>query len=477
MQASEPLPHSHWVARSATLADELGLNPRWLDSAEALAIFSGNRPPEGGTTPFASVYAGHQFGQWAGRLGDGRALLLGELADRFGVSQEVALKGSGQTPYSRSGDGRAVLRSSVREFLASEAMHGLGIPTTRALCITGSPLPVWREQQETAAVVTRVAPSFVRFGHFEYFAHLHRPAPGDAPHAALRQLTDWVIDRYFPDCAALEAPQRYASMLRQVTTRTATLLAHWQAVGFCHGVMNTDNMSVLGLTLDYGPFQFMDRYEPGHVCNHSDTQGRYAFEHQPAVAHWNLYCLGQALLPLLGDPDLALAALEPYQESFETHWLTLMRAKLGLDGSDPGDRELIDDGLALLQRLGLDHTRFWRHLGHWVTQGAHVEDACGRFDGHPDPATLQGWLRRYRNRLGDAPWARIGQAMLERNPKYILRNHLAEEAIRSAQQGEFQEITRLLHLLQRPCDEHPGHEQYAAPAPAWAAGLCISCSS
>lgn len=477
MQAPEPLPQSHWVARSTALAHDLGLDPRWLDSAEALAAFSGDMPQEGGSTPFASVYAGHQFGHWAGQLGDGRALLLGELADRFGVAQEVALKGSGHTPFSRSGDGRAVLRSSVREFLASEAMHGLGIPTTRALCITGSPLPVWREQQETAAVVTRVAPSFVRFGHFEYFSHLHRPTPADAPHAALRQLTDWVIDRHFPDCAAQEAPQRYANLLRQVTTRTATLMAHWQAVGFCHGVMNTDNMSVLGLTLDYGPFQFMDRYNPARVCNHSDTQGRYAFEHQPAVAHWNLYCLGQALLPLLGDPDLALAALEHYQESFDAHWLALMRAKLGLDGPAPGDRELIIDALALLQRQGLDHTRFWRHLSHWVAQGAQLDAAQELLEPGQDPAALQGWLERYRQRLGTTPWAQVGRTMLERNPKYILRNHLAEEAIRRAHQGDFQEIARLLHVLQRPYDEHPDHEHYAAAAPAWAAELCISCSS
>lgn len=470
------MPQAHWVARCAALADELCLEADWWDSSEALETFSGSRVPHT-AVPFASVYAGHQFGMWAGQLGDGRALLLGDLTDRFGVPHEVALKGSGPTPFSRSGDGRAVLRSSIREFLASEAMHGLGIPTTRALCITGSPLPVWRERQETAAVVTRVAPSFVRFGHFEYFAHLHRPATGQAPHAALRQLTNWVIDRYFPDCAALEGPQRYADMLRQVTARTAALMAHWQAVGFCHGVMNTDNMSVLGLTLDYGPFQFLDRYDPKNICNHSDTQGRYAFEHQPAVAHWNLYCLGQALLPLLEDPDLALSALEPYQAEFSSAWLGQMRSKLGLSDAQEGDLALLNDLLTLMQRQGLDYTRFWRHLSHWVAQAAPLDAPHVLLDVGQDPAALQHWLARYRRRLGPAPWAAVGQAMLARNPKFVLRNHLAEEAIRSAQGGDFGAVERLLHVLQRPCDEHPGFEHYAAPAPAWAAELCISCSS
>ena len=256
--------------------------------------------------PLASVYSGHQFGVWAGQLGDGRALWLGEV-DTAAGPLEIQLKGAGLTPYSRMGDGRAVLRSSIREFLCSEAMHALGMPTTRALCVTGSALPVRREEIETAAVLTRVAPSFIRFGHFEHFASQERDAE-------LRRLADFVIEHHYPACR--EAANPYAALLAAVAARTATLMAQWQAVGFCHGVMNTDNMSILGLTIDYGPFGFLDAFDPGHICNHSDHEGRYAWARQPNVALWNLHALAQALLPLIGDTDAALAALEAYQGRF-----------------------------------------------------------------------------------------------------------------------------------------------------------------
>ncbi|MDD2846098.1 MAG: YdiU family protein, partial [Rhodoferax sp.] len=276
--APTPLPAPHWVGRNDALAQELGLNLDWFHSEDALQVFSGNQPLAG-TTPLASVYSGHQFGVWAGQLGDGRAILLGETAG----GQEVQLKGSGLTPYSRMGDGRAVLRSSIREFLCSQAMHALGIATTRALCITGSPEPVRRESIETAAVVTRTAPSFIRFGHFEHFAARNRLTE-------LRQLADYVIDRHYPQCRGTTEFEgnAYAALLQAVSERTATLAAQWQAVGFCHGVLNTDNMSMLGLTIDYGPFQFLDAFDPGHICNHSDTHGRYAFDRQPNVVYWNV---------------------------------------------------------------------------------------------------------------------------------------------------------------------------------------------
>ncbi|MES2953807.1 MAG: YdiU family protein, partial [Pseudomonadota bacterium] len=265
-----PLPAPYWIGRNQALARELGLLEPWFASQESLALFTGNQLAQG-SRPLASVYSGHQFGQWAGQLGDGRAILLGEMQTAAGP-QEIQLKGAGLTPYSRMGDGRAVLRSSIREYLCSEAIHGLGIPTTRALCITGSDAKVRREEIETAAVVTRTAPSFIRFGHFEHFSYSDQ-------HAQLKALADFVIDSYYPECR--DAAQPYAALLQAVSERTAAMVAAWQAVGFCHGVMNTDNMSILGLTIDYGPFQFLDAFDPGHICNHSDTQGRYAYNKQP----------------------------------------------------------------------------------------------------------------------------------------------------------------------------------------------------
>ena len=269
-----PLPDPYWVARSEVTTRQLGLSPNWMDGEDALALLVGNQVAQS-PSPLATVYSGHQFGVWAGQLGDGRAILLGQTAQ----GQEIQLKGAGRTPYSRGGDGRAVLRSSIREFLCSEAMHGLGIPTTRALCIAGSDHPIYREETETAAVVTRVAPSFIRFGHFEHFSYRNQ-------HDELRALADQVIDRHYPECRQSDRfdGNPYAAFLETVSERTAHLLAQWQAVGFCHGVMNTDNMSILGLTIDYGPFQFLDAFVPAHICNHSDTQGRYAFNLQPYIA-------------------------------------------------------------------------------------------------------------------------------------------------------------------------------------------------
>jgi uncharacterized protein YdiU (UPF0061 family) len=316
----QPLSGLHWVARSAALASELGL-AQWLQRDEALRVLGGNRLPEIGRAR-ASVYSGHQFGIWAGQLGDGRALMLGEIAGPDGAL-EVQLKGSGLTPYSRMGDGRAVLRSSIREYLCSEAMHALGIPTTRALAVVGSPDPVRRETIETAAVVTRIAPSFLRFGHFEHFTHTAQDT------TSLQRLTDAVIERSYPECR--DAAQPVLALLTQVSLRTARLLADWQCVGFCHGVMNTDNMSILGLTIDYGPFGFLDAFDPGHVCNHSDTSGRYAYFRQPGIAFWNLHALAHALAPLVdGDAEALHAALEPYKSEFAAAMQQRMRAKLGL---------------------------------------------------------------------------------------------------------------------------------------------------
>jgi len=461
---AQPLPAAHWVARSQALAEELGWSI-WLTGDGALPLLSGNQVPNGS---LATVYSGHQFGVWAGQLGDGRALLLGEAQTRAG-RQEVQLKGAGLTPYSRMGDGRAVLRSSIREFLCSEAMHALGVPTTRALAVVGSPLPVRRETVESAAVVTRVAPSFLRFGHFEHFAHT------EPDETALRRLADTTISRFFPQ--ALETPQPYAALLQAVAERTARLMAQWQALGFCHGVMNTDNMSMLGLTIDYGPFGFLDAFDPGHICNHSDHQGRYAWAKQPNVAFWNLHALAQALMPLIGDSDTALAALEPYKATYSTAMLDTWRAKLGLLQPTDGDHALVDELLRLMAADRADFSISWRRMAQFSTAAGATHDAVR--DMFIQREAFDAWAGRYRARL--LAEASVDSERANRmnrvNPKFVLRNHLAETAIERARTGDFSEVQRLHRVLQRPFDEQPEHEADAGFPPAWAQQLEISCSS
>ena len=461
-----PLPSPHWVGTSHSVAQLLGLPEGWHQSEEALQALTGNQVLAG-STPLASVYSGHQFGVWAGQLGDGRAILLGELAG----GHEIQLKGAGRTPYSRMGDGRAVLRSSIREFLCSEAMHGLGIPTSRALCITGSPGLVRREELETAAVVTRVAPSFVRFGHFEHFA-------ANDQEEQLRTLANYVIDRYYPECRSPEATSPwggnpYAALLHSVSERTAQLMAQWQAVGFCHGVMNTDNMSILGLTLDYGPFQFLDAFVPGHICNHSDHHGRYAYNRQPNIAYWNLFCLAQALLPLIEDQDTALAALESYKTVFPDAFMAQMHKKLGLTQAQDSSEALVEPLLQLLAQNAVDYTIFWRRLSHAVAEGQ-FEPVRDLF---ADRAAIDAWLLSYSELLALEDKALAADLMLNSNPKFVLRNHLGEQAIRAAKGGDFSELATLQRLLERPFDEHPGHEAYADFPPDWASSISISCSS
>jgi serine/tyrosine/threonine adenylyltransferase len=464
--SSVPLPEPYLVALNGALADELAIETSTLASAEGIAAFAGNAQLAG-ARPLATVYSGHQFGVWAGQLGDGRALLLGEVQTPAGA-RELQLKGSGRTPYSRMGDGRAVLRSSIREFLASEAMNGLGIPTTRALCVTGSDAPVRREEMETAAVVARVAPSFIRFGHFEHFS-----ARGQ--HGELAKLAEYVIDKFYPECrtSGKFAGNAYAAFLEQVSERTAAMVAQWQSVGFCHGVMNTDNMSILGLTIDYGPFQFLDAFDPGHICNHSDEQGRYAYNKQPNVAYWNIFCLGQALLPLIGEQDLALAALESYKTVFPRELESRMRAKLGFAQSRAGDRELIESVLKLLAQDKVDYTIFWRTLSGYAG-GAPAESVRDLF---LDRAAADAWLLQYSERLEAQGRGDAAALMRKTNPKYVLRNHLCEIAIRQAKLKDYSEVETLLALMQAPCDEHPGHDAKAGFPPDWASLIEISCSS
>lgn len=459
----QPLPAPYWVGRSHAVAQTLGLPPEALDSEDLLQALSGNQTLPG-SEPLASVYSGHQFGVWAGQLGDGRALLLGETEGGL----ELQLKGAGRTPYSRMGDGRAVLRSSIREFLCSEAMYALGIPTTRALCVTGSDAPIRREEIETAAVVTRVAPSFIRFGHFEHFAAREQVAP-------LRQLADYVIDRFYPACRATDkfAGNPYAALLEAVSERTAAMVAHWQAAGFCHGVMNTDNMSILGLTIDYGPFQFLDAFNPTHICNHSDTQGRYAYNKQPNIAYWNLFCLGQALLPLIEEQELALAALASYKTVFPAELQARLCAKLGLQSMEADDGALVENLLRLLAQDRVDYPIFWRRLSHHV-MGDATDSTRDLFH---DRTAFDTWLKDYEQRLRGEDRARSALAMLRTNPKFVLRNHLGELAIRQAQQKDFSGVATLLALLENPFDEHPGHESHADFPPDWASTIEISCSS
>ncbi|MFM9900002.1 MAG: protein adenylyltransferase SelO [Polaromonas sp.] len=461
----QALPDPYWISRNQGMARELGLHAEWLDSQQALNALTGNEVLPG-SEPLASVYSGHQFGQWAGQLGDGRAILLGGLRTPTGL-QEVQLKGAGRTPYSRMGDGRAVLRSSIREYLCSEAMHGLGIPTTRALCLTGSDAKVRREAIETAAVVTRTAPSFIRFGHFEHFSY----NDNSDQHAQLRTLADHVIDHFYPACR--DAPNPYAALLEAVSEKTANLMAAWQAVGFCHGVMNTDNMSILGLTIDYGPFQFLDAFDPGHICNHSDEQGRYAYNKQPNIAYWNLFCLGQALLPLMDNQEQALAALEPYKAIFPAALESRMRAKLGLLDEQDDDKALIENTFKLLASNKVDYTIFWRRLCHFTPDSGHEPLRDLFFDRE----SFNAWALQYSERIRQLTPRQRADLMLKTNPKFVLRNHLGEQSIRAAKLKDFSGVDTLLAVLQSPFDEHPLQEDLAGFPPDWAAGIEISCSS
>ncbi|HUH59023.1 MAG TPA: YdiU family protein [Candidimonas sp.] len=469
----QPLTNPRLLHANADVAALLGLGPAALRTPEFLDVVAGTRPLPGGET-LAAVYSGHQFGIWAGQLGDGRAHLLGEV-ETPGGPMELQLKGSGRTPYSRMGDGRAVLRSSVREYLAGEAMAGLGIPTTRALALVTADDPVYRETVETAAIVTRVSPTFVRFGTFEHWAS----SPEN-----LRALLDYVIERHFPECREAEPGQASTfndtvlRFLRTVAIKTGELIGHWQTAGFCHGVMNTDNMSILGLTIDYGPYGFMDAFQAGHVCNHSDTAGRYAWNAQPSVALWNLYRLASSLLGLGVPADDLKAQLDYYEPAFLHVYQANLCRKLGLARWEPEDDELVDNWWRLLHTERADFTLSFRHL---ATAEQDPQSFADRFI---DREAAQAWLDRYLARVRkDAvaagvppPEGRIA-SMNRANPLYILRNHLAENAIQAAKKGDASEIDTLLDLLRDPYVERPGYGSYAAQPPDWASHLEVSCSS
>ncbi len=455
---ADRVPAPRLVAFNAALAAELGL-PAGLDSPAGAALLCGMDPPVG-AQPLAQAYAGHQFGAFSPQLGDGRALLLGEIVDPRGRRFDLHLKGSGPTPFSRGGDGKAVLGPVLREYLVAEAMHALGIPTTRALAALTTGEAVRREGLKPGAVLARVAASHLRVGTLQFFAARDE-------HGRLRRVADYAIARHDPDL--VDRDDCYLAFLARVIDRQVALVAQWMAVGFVHGVMNTDNMTLSGETIDYGPCAFMDHYAPATVFSSIDRHGRYAYGNQPAILQWNLARLAEALLPLI-DPDnpdcalaLAVAEIEAVPERYRAAWLVRMRAKLGLASAEAGDGALVDGLLAALEGQGVDFTLFFRHLAR-AAEGDELP-LLALFDNARD---ITAWLLRWRERLlrdPQEPAARVA-AMNRVNPLYIPRNHLVEVVLQAAEaEGDLGPFRRLLDVLADPYTERPGLDDYARPAP------------
>jgi serine/tyrosine/threonine adenylyltransferase len=452
-----PSPAPRLLALNDELATELGVDAEALRAPDGVAALVGNATPDG-ASPVAQAYAGHQFGGFSPRLGDGRALLLGEVLDVHGRRRDLHLKGSGRTPFARGGDGKAAVGPMLREYAISEAMHALGIPTTRALAVVATGDDVARETRLPGAVLVRVAASHVRVGTFQYAA-----AHGDP--ALVRRLADHAIARHHPH--ALEAENPYLAFFEAVVDAQASLIARWMLVGFIHGVMNTDNMAISGETIDYGPCAFMDAFDPATVFSSIDHGGRYAYGNQPAIAQWNLARLGEPLLPLLdAEPEAAVAAatdvLRSFPDRYDAYWSRGMDAKLGLADGTGEDEALIDDLLALLHAQTVDFTSCLRAL----SSSARGDAAPARsLFGEPRAfdAWSDRWLAQLSSRASD-PRA-IADAMDRVNPVYVPRNHHVEEALAAATAGDLQPFARLLDVLARPFDERPGLEPYAAPAP------------
>lgn len=458
-----PLKNPRLLYHSAPLAQELGLQSSLFDAQNA-GLWSGEKLMEG-MQPLAQVYSGHQFGVWAGQLGDGRGLLLGEQVLPDGRKVDWHLKGAGLTPYSRMGDGRAVLRSTLREYLASEAMHALGIATSRALTVVTSDEPVYRETAEPGAMLLRVADSHLRFGHFEHFYYSRQQEK-------VTQLADYAIHHHWPQWQ--QESDKYLLWFSDVVKRTAQLIAGWQSVGFAHGVMNTDNMSVLGLTLDYGPYGFLDDYQPGFICNHSDHQGRYSFENQPMIGLWNLNRLAHALSGLMSTEQLK-QALALYEPELMRSWGERMRAKLGLFTADKDDNNILTGLLALMTKEGSDYTRTFRMLSH----GEQQQSRSPLRDEFIDREAFDSWYNVYRQRLLQEAHSdeQRQQAMKQVNPALVLRNYLAQQAIERAEQDDISVLSRLHQALLRPFDESPAVADLTRRPPDWGKKLEVSCSS
>lgn len=480
-----PVSNPRVIAHSAEMMATLGLDD--LDAG----VLGGNTVPEG-TTPYASCYGGHQFGNWAGQLGDGRAITLGEHLAPDDTRWELQLKGAGPTPYSRSGDGRAVLRSSIREFLCSEAMHHLGVPTTRALSLvqtgdqvvrdmfySGNPLP------EHGAIVCRVAPSFIRFGNFEIFAARRDPETA-------RALADHVIARHGDTLGltAASGPDAYVALLDAVSRRTATMVAHWMRVGFVHGVMNTDNMSILGLTIDYGPYGWLEPYDPGWTPNTTDRrQRRYRFGNQPQVAYWNVVQLASALVHLVGEPEPLQAIVAEFPRHFAEAYNPMMAAKLGLATLGEAEEALLEDLFKTLEAVETDMTLFFRGLADVpralpASIEARTAPLMPAFYAPPPDDVLRrwsDWLAQRAARLDDRPDAARAAAMNAVNPLYVMRNYIAQLAIDAADQGDPTRIAETLAVMRAPYTVQPGREEYAEKRPEWARSRpgcsMLSCSS
>jgi len=440
------------------LARELGLDPIVLASPAGVEVLAGNRVPES-AEPLAMAYAGHQFGHWVPRLGDGRAVLLGELVDRDGQRRDIQLKGAGPTPFSRMGDGRAALGPVLREYIVSEAMAALGIPTTRALAAVSTGEWVFRETVLPGAVLTRVASSHIRVGTFQYFA-----ARDDRE--GLTRLVEHVIDRHYPELAGQPEPAR--ELIVAVAGRQAELVARWLHVGFIHGVMNTDNMSIAGETIDYGPCAFMDVYHPQKVFSSIDQTGRYAYANQPSIAYWNLACLAQALFPLLADNDeaasaIAKAAIDTYAERFDAAWLAGMRTKLGLTEPGADDAELAGAFLECMARDEADFTTTFRELCDEAEAGP--ESGAGENASRLSRPAFADWMARWRQRLASEDVARTSRAQTMRaaNPAVIPRNHRVEEAISAALDGDVSPFERLVAAVSDPYVDRPEFAEYTAP--------------
>jgi len=485
-----PVAKPQLVAYSREVAELLGLTEAICKTDEFVQVLTGNRQVQG-MEPYATCYGGHQFGHWAGQLGDGRAINLGEIINRQNQRWALQLKGAGLTPYSRNADGLAVLRSSVREFLCSEAMFHLGAPTTRALSLTLTGEQVIRDmfyngnpQAEPGAVVCRVAPSFTRFGHFQILTARREIE-------LLRKLADYTVRTDFPHLGE-PSTQVYIAWFEEVCRRTAEMIVHWQRVGFVHGVMNTDNMSILGLTIDYGPYGWLDNYDPNWTPNTTDAADRrYRFGYQPQIAFWNLGQLANAIYPLIEEVEPLQQAMNVYTDTFEQGWQTMMADKLGLNVFDPAlDDKLVTDLLVLLQSVETDMAIFYRQLAN--IDAVEVKNALEHFSSayyvpkqlSPDyRGRLGNWLERYLTRLqidGISDELRR-EKMNAVNPKYVLRNYMAQLAIDKAEQGDFSIVNDLLDVLRRPYDEQPGKENYAEKRPDWARERpgcsMLSCSS
>lgn len=470
------------LVHSNDVAAAIGFSDDDIASTRFAEVFAGNALLDG-MQPIATRYGGHQFGHWAGQLGDGRAISLGEAIGVDGARHELQLKGAGRTPYSRHADGRAVLRSSLREFVCSEAMHALGVPTTRALSLVATGDAVVRDmfydghpQSEPGAVVCRVAPSFLRFGHFEILS-------AHDEFDLLNRLIDFTISRDFPEISGTRDEQR-AAWFRTVCERTALIAAHWMRIGFVHGVLNTDNMSVLGLTIDYGPFGFVEDYDPAFTPNTTDAQGRrYAYGRQPTIAHWNLSRFASALLPVFDGEHVLQDGLDAYARSYQQHARAMTAAKFGFDAVREDDLALVSEAYELLAHSGIDYTLFFRTL---ATQTSATDFATHAYDAtrfsNALPA-LEAWLQRYTHRLtddGNAPPARVAR-MHAANPLYLPRNWLLQEAIEAATVDNLQPMQQLLAALADPYTERAGFAHQAGKRPEWArdkAGCSmLSCSS